>query len=90
MTNTVSLLEIIDFMEKRCVGVDQSADAMRWRIIHAARASEPRAERLPEIDVKRFEQAPCYLCGYNGTEYFAPETHSCAGAYHRVVRARNT
>jgi hypothetical protein len=34
----LSLAELIDFMEKRCIGVDQSADAMRWKIIHGARA----------------------------------------------------
>jgi hypothetical protein len=47
MTNTVSLLEIIDFMEKRCVGVDKSADEARWKLIRAARAPAPNALDAP-------------------------------------------
>jgi chromosome segregation ATPase len=35
----------------------------------------------PIIDIKRFEQAPCYLCGYNGQKYYQPKTHPCAQKY---------
>lgn len=31
---------------------------------------------------RRFEAAPCFLCGYNGERYFQPETHHCANYYH--------
>lgn len=34
------------------------------------------------IDRRRFEQAPCYLCGYNGPGYFQSDTHPCAAKYH--------
>lgn len=34
------------------------------------------------FDRKRFESAPCYICGYNGPGYFQTKTHSCAAAYH--------
>lgn len=34
------------------------------------------------IDRKRFEQAPCYLCEYNGPGYYQPATHPCAARYH--------
>lgn len=38
---------------------------------------------LPErIDLKRFQKAPCYICGYNGPNYYQPEVHECAGLYH--------
>jgi len=36
------------------------------------------------MDRARFEKAPCYLCGYNGPEYFQPEQHLCAERYHRL------
>lgn len=32
--------------------------------------------------IRRFEQAPCYLCGYNGPNYYQPDTHACAKQYH--------
>ena len=44
-----------------------------------------RAERkaLRKVfDHKKFERAPCYLCGYNGERYYQPSTHSCASLYH--------
>jgi hypothetical protein len=34
------------------------------------------------MDKKRFEIAPCYLCGYNGELYFQPDIHPCAKEYH--------
>lgn len=36
------------------------------------------------LDMKRFEQAPCYLCGYNGHSYYQPKVHSCATRYHAL------
>lgn len=35
---------------------------------------------------KRFEQAPCYICGYNGPGYYAPAIHPCARTYHERVK----
>ena len=37
-SDPMNLPQIIDFLEHRCIGIDQSADAMRWKIIHGARA----------------------------------------------------
>jgi hypothetical protein len=34
------------------------------------------------LDRKRFERAPCYLCGYNGEGYYQPDKHPCAARYH--------
>lgn len=30
---------------------------------------------------KKFEAAPCFLCGYNGEGYFNPSKHACAEQY---------
>jgi hypothetical protein len=38
-------------------------DAERWRT---------------EINIARFDRAPCYICGYNGEGYYQPEQHTCA------------
>jgi hypothetical protein len=43
MTNPVTLAELVEFMERRCVGVDKSADEARWKLIRQARAVEPKA-----------------------------------------------
>lgn len=42
------------------------------------------AERPAHMDKRRFEKAPCYICGYNGPNYFQPATHRCA-AEHQAV-----
>lgn len=46
-------------------------------------------ETPPEsvMDVARFAQAPCYLCGYNGGGYYQPATHPCAERYHAAEKA---
>lgn len=28
------------------------------------------------------DKAPCLICGYNGSNYFQPNVHSCAKYYH--------
>ncbi len=37
---------------------------------------------VTQMDLKRFESAPCYICGYNGPNYYQPEVHRCAQFYH--------
>lgn len=37
------------------------------------------------VDAERFEDAPCYLCGYSGPGYFQADTHPCAAGYHAAV-----
>jgi hypothetical protein len=49
--------------------------------LHPAQPASQQGE-LDEFDRKRFEQAPCYLCGYNGAGYYQPATHPCANRYH--------
>ena len=49
-----------------------------------AAADYLRAQAALPIDVRRFERAPCYLCGYNGPGYFQPNLHPCASRYHEV------
>ena len=38
--------------------------------------------KVADIDIEKFEHAPCYICGYSGAGYFQPERHSCAALYH--------
>lgn len=54
-----------------------------------ALASKPdvAAER---IDVRRFESAPCYICGHNGGGYYQPRTHPCAALYHAAIKQEGT
>jgi hypothetical protein len=53
-----------------------------------ARGAERERAKQP-LDVKRFEAAPCYLCGYKGHSYFQPNMHVCAERYHAAIRARS-
>lgn len=68
------------------------------RLVHAGHVSVLAAEvrrlqseldrlRGCEIDTRRFEQAPCYLCGYNSHSYYQPSVHKCAARYHAAIDA---
>lgn len=46
------LADIIDFLELRCVGVDQSADAARWEVIRHFRSQRLPDETRPTRDVE--------------------------------------
>jgi hypothetical protein len=52
-----------------------------------ARLREVLGIRLREVlgmmpfDRNRFDQAPCYLCGYNSHDYYQPDVHPCAAMY---------
>ena len=59
-------------------------DAIRAMPLAALVAALPKEEPVT-IDKARFEQAPCYLCGYNGPGYYQPDTHKCAALYHGYV-----
>lgn len=32
----------------------------------------------------RMEQAPCFVCGYNGPGYYQPGQHRCAARHHKL------
>lgn len=58
-----------------------AADALYDAV--SARLSDPTpAALVGRMDLKRFEKAPCYICGYNGPNYYQAEVHECAGLYH--------
>jgi DNA repair exonuclease SbcCD ATPase subunit len=50
-------------------------DAEKWRS-HIAKN---------ETWEKLFENAPCFVCGYNGPGYFQPDKHPCAKLYHEAI-----
>jgi hypothetical protein len=53
------------------------------RFMDALRAEVGRHLNADEtFDRKRFEKAPCYICGYNGAGYYQPGLHRCAAQYH--------
>ncbi len=87
MTNPVSLNELIEFMERRCVGVDQSADAARWKLIHRARAVEPKAEcaHVSTFPTNLCAECHkdlgwCYVCGKAPSKHAAEEYTACEAA----------
>lgn len=58
-----------------------AADALYDAV--SARLPDPTpAALVGRMDLKRFEKAPCYICGYNGPNYYQAEVHECAGLYH--------
>lgn len=64
-----------------------AAAAARFDARPLQRAST-EAQRELRFDIKRFEQAPCHLCGYNGSDYYQSKVHPCAERYHAAVVAR--
>jgi len=46
-------------------------------------------ERVREMEEKLFKygemkKAPCFVCGYNGQNYYSPSVHPCAERHHRL------
>ena len=33
-------------------------------------------------EAMRFDNSPCFICGYNGESYYQPAVHACAKRYH--------
>lgn len=62
MTNQVTLAEAMDFMEHRCVGSGQSADAARWELIRRYRAHEPGVKRV-YWETHEAQHCPTCSCG---------------------------
>ena len=64
MPKLVSLDEVIEFMERQCVGVDQNADTARWELIRRARAVEPAPVKNTELAAElrdMVRRGPCNL-----------------------------
>jgi len=60
-------------------------------LAHAAGFESGRkaAGREERIDTKRFAEAPCHLCGYNGPDYYQPSTHPCAARFHSAKEPKS-
>ena len=50
--------------------------------LHQAKVFDYMLKERAPMDRRRFEHAPCYICGYNGPGYFQPATHKCAKQFH--------
>lgn len=50
-----------------------------------AQAAEIKRLRKLAMTTHLFEEAPCFLCGYNGPGYYQPEQHPCAALYHEAM-----
>lgn len=60
------------------------ATKLAARDARVVQLQEKLQQFLPKlIDNKQFEQAPCYLCGYNGPNYYQPDVHFCAKQYQK-------
>ena len=46
----------------------------------------PEIERLEDMlfAAGRMEQPPCFVCGYDGPDYYKPDKHSCAARHHKL------
>lgn len=76
-----------DFVVVECGGVYVGDLPPPVRIAYEALyeggASSPTPDALVErIDLKRFQKAPCYICGYSGPNYYQSDVHKCASLYH--------
>lgn len=50
-------------------------------------SAEQRERELQDRLFARGEmaQAPCFVCGYNGPNYFQPDVHPCAARHHAAI-----
>jgi len=71
-------------------GIDLDSYEDDLRLIAFARnfaLASPQVQGEEAVDRKRFERAPCYLCGYNGEGYYQA-SHPCAAKYHAATPQR--
>ena len=88
--------------ERVCKAIERAMDNEKpFRFIAEADMAPERAPSMKDtdrmlsgprraaghLDRKRFERAPCYLCGYNGEGYYQPDKHPCAARYHAQQHA---
>ena len=78
----LSIVEHITRLRQQLDTVTAERDQVKARLSDRI---EPTVPMIP-IDCKRFEQAPCYLCGYNKGDYYQPDTHPCAEQYHLSLK----
>lgn len=83
---------IVDTICNAALGHDNYGYETQDRVHAALLAIWPnppaQAAQMDRIDKRRFEKAPCYLCGYNGPGYYQPNTHPCAAKYHAQPAGR--
>ena len=49
------------------------------------------AKRIKELEDRLFvfgamDKPPCFVCGYNGANYYQPDQHPCAERHHRLCK----
>lgn len=82
--STERLRELIEWMSP---GNEDEHDAyFGGDVLAALRELLARREReatpFTVKEATRFDNAPCFICGYNGANYYQPEAHPCALRYH--------
>ena len=63
-------------------------DRLRADLAQAQKDAERFKKRLFEL--REMENPPCFVCGYNGSGYYSPDTHNCAANHHAAIRAGKT
>jgi len=84
--------ELINGLRQR-VMFDLSLDAERFKLLvdrlETANATiedlENRLFKLGEM-----ENPPCFICGYNGQNYYQPSVHKCAERHHALAKKDRT
>lgn len=61
-------------------------EAVSRRASREIKQMEGQRRRLEDMlfAAGRMEQAPCFVCGYNGPDYYQPNAHKCAARHHRL------
>ena len=63
-------------MGARTMTMAEANEIAQKRIAELERDNQRLREAVIKAGLHR--QSPCVLCGYNGPEYYQPETHKCA------------
>lgn len=75
------------------VALNEDAPSVRLQAEWDALAADLAAtlDKLAKVEEIAFalgamEDPPCFVCGYNGPDYFQPGTHPCAQRHHEARR----
>ena len=66
--------------------VRQKLEASAKPLLREIKQLEGQKRRLEDMlfAAGRMEQAPCFVCGYNGPGYFQAGQHKCAARHHKL------
>jgi hypothetical protein len=64
---------------------DSAIFELKRREIKELKGQKTRLENML-FALGKMNESPCFVCGYNGEDYYQPEKHRCAARHHKLCK----